>query len=57
MNKMQTEITTRLNLDTGREEQECKIAINGKIVYTHKAEIISGKVKILKNNDTNTRSL
>lgn len=57
MNKMQTEITTRLNLDTGREEQDCKIAINGKIVYTHKVEIINGKVKILKHNDTNTRSL
>lgn len=55
MEKLQTEITTRLNLDTEREEQICKIIINGKIVYSYKVEIINRKVKLI--NDKDTRSI
>lgn len=44
---MKIEIKTKLNLKTNREEQECNIAIGNKVVYSHKAEIINGKVKIL----------
>lgn len=47
MNKLQTELKTKLNLDTQKEEQICIIAYNGKVIYTHKAKIINGKVKIL----------